>query len=252
MTLSPADPGGIVACFERTADAVLAAVNTIAVEELHRDGERPTQYALDLVADDAALRELHPTGVRVRSEESGWTGPEGAAITVVVDPVDGSTNCARQIPMWAISLAAVDEQGLLVGYVRNQVVGTTWCAVRGAGATRNGVPVQPNRSVDAAHVIVGHEGPFLFDERWWQTRSLGSAALGLCAVASGELDAYVLPFGVSPWDYLAGVLVCQEAGVPVVDAAGGDVTAVEPDARCFPYAAVTQDLLSQLVETFRS
>jgi len=70
------------------------------------------QYHLDTVADAAILPVLHEAGVKVLSEESGWTGDPDAAITVVLDPVDGSTNCARDIPYWGISACALDADGL--------------------------------------------------------------------------------------------------------------------------------------------
>lgn len=241
------DADGIVDVFTRAADAVRSAVRAIAVSRLADAGDLPTQYALDLVADAAALDALHAAGFRVMSEETGWTGDPGAEITVVVDPVDGSTNCSRRIPFWAISLAALDHHGLLVGYVRNQVTDTTYLAVRGRGATRDGGPATPNLHLEPSHTIVGHEGRFPHEGRWWQTRALGSAALGLCAVAGGELDAYVLPYGASPWDYMGAVLVCREAGVEVVDAGGGSLDDPDPGTRCRPVAAATRELLDEIL-----
>ena len=67
-------------------------------------GQRATQYYLDLAADEVAVRVLTGAGFRVVSEESGVSG-EGE-YTVVVDPIDGSTNCDHGIPFYATSLAA--------------------------------------------------------------------------------------------------------------------------------------------------
>jgi len=74
-------------------------------------GDRATQYHLDVVADDVARRVLGGAGFRVVSEESGVSG-EGE-FTVVVDPIDGSTNCDRGVPFYATSLAVVRDDELV-------------------------------------------------------------------------------------------------------------------------------------------
>ena len=56
------------------------------------------------------------------SEESGWTGPPDALVTAVLDPVDGSTNCARGIPYWGISVCALDAGGLLCSFPVNPLL----------------------------------------------------------------------------------------------------------------------------------
>ena len=96
------------------------------------------QYALDLVADEAALAVLERLPVHVVSEESGVHEHAGASITVVLDPVDGSTNCARDISYWATSICALDGDGALAALVVNQASGTRTVAVRGAGTQRDG------------------------------------------------------------------------------------------------------------------
>ena len=99
-------------------------------------GLRPTQYHLDVVADDVALRVLHGAGFRVVSEESGVTG-EGE-YTVVLDPIDGSTNCDHGVPFFATSLAVLRENELVAALVVNQATGAFYEAEVGAGARRNG------------------------------------------------------------------------------------------------------------------
>ena len=107
--------------------------------ELRRRTDRDGQYALDLVADAEACRVLQRAPVRIVSEESGVHERAGAAITVVLDPVDGSTNCSRDIPYWATSICALDRDGALAGLVVNQATGVRVTAVRGGGAFRDGV-----------------------------------------------------------------------------------------------------------------
>jgi myo-inositol-1(or 4)-monophosphatase len=80
-------------------------------------------------------------------------------------------------------------------------------------------------------------------------RALGAAALDMCAVAAGRLDAY-LDFSWNahgPWDYLAGMLICQEAGATVVDAFGRELVCLEHDCRRTPVAGATPALVAELV-----
>lgn len=232
----------LLAVFDRAADIARASLAPLTGAARRERTERPGQYALDLVADAAILPILHDAGVAVVSEESGRTGPEDAAVTVVVDPVDGSTNCSRDIPYWSISLCAIDADGPLCSLVTNQATGVRTTAIRGKGALRDGEPLATSavrRVEDAVVSLSGIPAKLL---PWQQFRSLGSAALELCDVAAGALDAYLTSWQ-APWDYLGGVLVCREAGAVVVDAHGGELVVTESDARRQLLAAATPELL---------
>src|SRR6266511_4265884 len=223
-------PDELLAVFDAAADAARASVAPLQGTARRERTSRPGQYALDLVADAAVLPVLQEAGVAVVSEESGRSGPDDAAITVVLDPVDGSTNCSRDIPYWAISLCALDAEGPLCSLVTNQATGVRTTAIRGKGAWRDGELLAPSavrRVEDAVVSLSGIPAKLL---PWQQFRSLGSAALELCDVASGALDAYLTSWQ-APWDYLGGLLVCREAGAVVVDAHGGELVVTEADAR---------------------
>jgi myo-inositol-1(or 4)-monophosphatase len=240
-------PEALLALFEKTAVAVRDAVAPIAGPDRRARTDRPGQYAIDLVADRAALEILGPSGVTIVSEESGITGPHDGPITVVLDPVDGSSNAARHIPYWATSLCAMDREGMLVGLVVNHATGTTFRAVRGGGATRDGLPLEPSpatRVEDAVVAISNLPGRML---SWKQFRALGSCALALCDVAAGSLDGYVDASSVhAPWDYLGGALVCLEAGAVVIDAEDRPLAIADPSARRRLVAAGTPQLLRSL------
>ena len=109
-------------------------------------GDRATQYHLDVVADDVARRVLGGAGFRVVSEESGVSG-EGE-FTVVVDPIDGSTNCDRGVPFYATSLAVVRDDELVAALVMNQATGTVFEAEKGSRSPRVGKRRSPRRSSD--------------------------------------------------------------------------------------------------------
>ena len=207
------------------------------------------QYFSDLAADEVALAILAAAGFGVLSEESGLHH-EDRQILVVLDPVDGSTNASRGIPWFATSLCALDDVGPLAALVVNQATGTAYSAIRGQGALRDGRPIRAASTAELSHAVVGVAGYPAHHLGWRQYRALGAAALDLCAVAEGALDAYVdcSRDAHGPWDYLGGLLVCHEAGAVVVDAAGRDLVARRHGDRRTPCGAGTQPLLQQLLE----
>jgi myo-inositol-1(or 4)-monophosphatase len=208
----------------------------------------PGQYKSDLAADAAAVAVLEAAGLGVMSEESGLHHDD-REVVVVLDPVDGSTNAHRHIPWYATSLCAVDRDGARMALVVDQASGTRFEALRGGGARADGTPLTPSGCTDLSQAIVGLSGHPPAPLGWDQFRALGAIALDLCAVAGGRLDAYVdcSPNAHGPWDYLGGMLVCQEAGVPVVDAYDRELVTIDHRARRTPLAAATPALLEPLV-----
>jgi myo-inositol-1(or 4)-monophosphatase len=236
-------------------DALLA----LAVEAAERGGafvrdERPDELTAaatkssptDVVTamDTACERMLreHLLGAR---PQDGFVGEEGddvvgtTGVTWVVDPIDGTVNYLYGIPQYAVCVAAVtgdahDPAGheVVAGCVHSPVLGETWTAVRGGGATlsvRGGEP-RPVRVRDGAELgqvllatgfgyqssrrrhqasVIAHLLPRVRD-----IRRIGCAALDLCSVASGRADAY-LERGLKPWDLAAAGLVAREAGALV-------------------------------------
>ncbi len=237
-----------VAC-EEVADAVAEAISR--VEDPSAPGTRPGQYALDLVADSAALEVLDVLGVGVISEESGVARP-GAELVAVLDPLDGSTNASRGIPWFATSVCIVDAEGPRVALVANQANGVRYRARRAGGALRDGAPIAPTGCSDLADAIVGLSGYPSADLGWAQFRSLGAASLDMCCVADGTLDAYAV-VGSSTlgcWDYMGAMLVCAEAGAVTADAlgesAGKGLVDLDHGARHAPLAAATDALRREL------
>ena len=233
-------PESLLDCFDEVAVGVRAAVGRIDPVARRARTKVPGQYALDVVADDTALALLTKLPVRIVSEESGVHEHAGAGITVVLDPVDGSTNCSRGISYWAISICALDADGPLAALVVNQATGERNTAVRGAGAHRNGMALRASgveRVEDAVLAISGFPESKL---PWKQFRALGCASLALCEVAAGGIDGYVDtgPYH-APWDYLGGYLACIEAGAVVGEATGAELVTDDPKARRQLIAAAT-------------
>lgn len=208
-------------------------------------GTRTGQYLSDVAADEAALDVLQRAGLGAMSEETGLHDGD-RDIVVVLDPVDGSTNASRDLPWYATSLCAVDRDGARAALVVDQAGGARFEALRGAGARVDGLALHPSGATELGESIVGLSGypPWWFG--WKQFRALGAVALDLCAVAGGRLDAYVdcSPSAHGAWDYLGGMLVCQEAGASVDDAWGRSLVTLDHRARRTPVAAATPTLLA--------
>ncbi|HET9733569.1 MAG TPA: inositol monophosphatase family protein [Acidimicrobiales bacterium] len=230
-------------------DAAAAAADALRdLQDWGPSGGRSDQYHSDVLADAAVLEVLDRAGFGVFSEESGLHHPD-RPVRVVVDPVDGSTNASRGLPWWATSLCALDEDGPAAAVVVNQVTGWRFEATRGGGARRDGRAVAPTGCSSLSSAIVAFSGYPRHYLGWSQYRSLGAAALDICAVAAGTLDAFIdcAPSSLAPWDYLAAMLICQEAGASVVDAEGRDLVVREGTGRRTVVAAATPALLAEAV-----
>jgi fructose-1,6-bisphosphatase/inositol monophosphatase family enzyme len=234
--------------------AAVAIAGTLgALDDWGLAGTKPGQYRSDLAADEVAVSLLLDGGVGVLSEETGLHEPD-REIVVVVDPLDGSTNASRGIPWYATSLCAVDTDGPLAALVVNLAGGTRFDAVRGGGARCDGKPIEPSGRTELRRSLVALSGMPPGWLGWKQYRALGAAALDLCAVAAGVVDAYVdcSASAHGPWDYLGGLLVCAEAGAVVADANGADLVVLEHGARRTPVAAATPALLDECLAARRT
>jgi myo-inositol-1(or 4)-monophosphatase len=199
--------------------------------------ERATDYvtAADREAQRrvvAALREAFP-GEPVVGEENGQDGtlPETGPAWVV-DPIDGTGNFVRDLPMWATSVAAVVDGEAVAAANVMPALGDEVVLADGA-VERNGDPVSVSEQDDPSAF---HVAPAL----WWEReerdtyadvcealvtrfddlRRYGSAQFALSAVATGALEAAVSTEPANPWDAVAGVAMVRTAGGVVTDPAG--------------------------------
>jgi myo-inositol-1(or 4)-monophosphatase len=183
-------------------------------------------------ADRTAERLLVELIGRARPGD-GLLGEEGAArssdsgITWVIDPLDGTVNYLYQLGNFCVSIAAEDENGALVGVVHAPASGRTFAAVRGAGAVGDDVRLRVNDPVPLERALLATGFAYTPGKRALQgallarllprirdVRRMGSAALDLCAVANGTVDAY-FEEGTNHWDIAAGGLIAREAGAVV-------------------------------------
>jgi myo-inositol-1(or 4)-monophosphatase len=192
--------------------------------------------ATDMVTEVDRASEAFITSVLAeRRPDDGLLGEEGSkregssGVRWLIDPLDGTTNYLYGYPAFSVSIAAEVDGTVEVGVVRDPLHDETFSAVRGGGAFCNdhrlsvagpptlatallatGFAYKPEARARQAHVLT-HVLPAVRD-----IRRAGSAALDLCAVAMGRVDAYY-ERGMGPWDFAAGAFVAQEAGAWVGD-----------------------------------
>lgn len=204
-------------------------------------GEQAVRYKgqVDLVTevDERAegvigdvLREAFP-GYGMLAEEGGRLHGEGDS-RWIVDPLDGTTNYAHGLPIFAVSIALEKAGEVVLGVVHDPMRKETYVAERGGGATLNGEPARVSDTEELIRALLVTGFPYdradmpaaveLFGrltELSQGVRRLGAAALDLCYVAAGRLDAFY-ERGLHAWDVAAGSLILEEAGGRITDYRG--------------------------------
>lgn len=212
---------------------------------------------------DGACESMIAERLLAARPDDGLVGEEGSAragssgITWIVDPIDGTTNFLYDLPTWAVSIAATDEHGSLVGVVRAPALDETFTAVRGSGAWRNGEPITCSTTTDLSVALVATGFGYAAPDRVRQARRVrsmigelrdvrrfGAAAVDLCFVACGRLDAY-FEEGLHPWDVAAGGLVAAEAGCVLSDFSGGPLRPAETFASAPGVADALRELIAR-------
>ena len=241
-------PRDLLDVLNAAADAAVEAL--AACTDWGPTGHKPGQFGFDMAADAAATAVLRGGGLRVLSEESGLKPGDGPV--AVLDPVDGSTNASRGIRYFATSICVVDRSVPVAAVVHDHGSGERFEAVHTDGAYRDGTRLARIQQRPLSSAVVAINGQAPGPGGWAQVRTLGAAALELCAVADGRLDGYVdfSASGLGSWDYLGGLLVCREAGVEVVDGLGRQLVTTDHAARRAPVAATPQ-LLKDLLDAYR-
>jgi myo-inositol-1(or 4)-monophosphatase len=151
----------------------------------------------------------------------------------VIDPLDGTTNFAHRLGLYAVSIAFAFEGEEVVGIVLAPASGEMFSAVKGNGARLNGSPIGVSRAGTLADSLLVTGFPYNARERITPLisrfrecilaaqgiRRLGSAALDLCYVACGRFEGF-WEENLKPWDTAAGVLIAREAGGRVTNFTG--------------------------------
>lgn len=221
---------------------VVREAGRLAAEQYHRRSELDVERkgTQDLVSEAdrtcedmivGALQKLFP-GDGFLGEERGARN-SGAEATWIIDPIDGTANFLRGIPLWCVSLGLLTGGDFVIGVIYNPITEELYAARQGQGATLNGKKIEVSRvkSLEDARLGIGFSyrqlvAPHaeavkkLLDAHCEYSR-LGSGALGLAFTADGRLDGY-WEAHINSWDVAAGLCIVKEAGGQMNDFLGDD------------------------------
>jgi myo-inositol-1(or 4)-monophosphatase len=219
----------------REAGAAIRAVAEAGVREVVFKGEGKRDLVTEadkrseqIIID--AISRRYPDH-RILAEEGTSTGGDGT-FRWIVDPLDGTTNFAHQYPLYCVSIAVERAGETVVGVVYAPYMNELFVAVRGGGATLNGVPIHVSGVTELIGGLLCTGFPYRLDGptnnltnwgnfvlRTQATRRDGAAALDICYVAAGRFDGF-WELNLQPWDMAAGALIVQEAGGMISDPSG--------------------------------
>ncbi len=203
-------------------------------------GDRDFATDLDYAVEDAvrAFLAKETPGIPVLGEERGRSGDETSHYEWVLDPIDGTINFAHGSPQHCVSLGLTRNGISVVGVVEAPMADERFTAALGHGAALNKQPLHVHGPSELAEAVVafGDFGVRAESERRnaqrlellrrlvpkiQRVRMLGAAAIDMCWVAAGRVDAAYHSF-INPWDVAAGVVIAREAGALATDLDGVD------------------------------
>lgn len=170
----------------------------------------------------SAIRKKFPYH-HILSEESGALAGK-SRYTWVIDPLDGTANFAREIPLFGVIVAFLKDNTVTHGAIYDPIHDQMYYAKKGQGSYCNGKRIQVSTETQLEEMVVMISNVRMRSslEQFAHWRSLlalyttyykayGSAAQSMMALASGKIDAYIIG-GAYPWDITAGALLVKEAG----------------------------------------
>ena len=155
---------------------------------------------------------------QILGEELGDDG--GGARRWIIDPIDGTRNYTRGIPVWATLVALAVDDHVELGVVSAPALGRRWWAERGTGAFAAGEEVRVSTVSRVEEAVLSLDQPLpALASRAWHVRGYGDFWAHML-VAEGAVDGAVDAVGVSPWDLAAVQVIVEEAGGRFSDFAG--------------------------------
>ncbi|MEC5384511.1 inositol monophosphatase family protein [Uliginosibacterium sp. H3] len=196
-----------------------------AVRQHKSDGSSLTEADLftqkALIARLPEIRDAPIIGEEMSPAQHRERWRNGAEGIWCIDPIDGTTNFANGIPLFAVSVAWMVNGETQFGVVYNPVTDEAFYASQGQGAWLNGTRLPLRKpakqlagavaGVDFKRLPPGLAAALVTHKPVYSQRNFGSSALEWCFVAAGRLDVY-LHGGQALWDYAAGRLILAEAG----------------------------------------
>ena len=233
-----ADVDALVALATEVGEAAAA----LLLDGLHRDRTlvATKSSGTDMVTEmDQRSEALIVERLLAARPDDGVLGEEGtdlagtSGVVWVIDPLDGTTNYLYGYPGFSVSIAAMAGDEALAGVVVDPLHAETFTATAGGGSRCNGRPLDGPRPCALPDALVATGFSYDPDRRARQGLAMaallpqvrdlrrgGGAAVDLCWVARGRVDAF-FERGLAPWDLAAGALIASEAGARVADPSGG-------------------------------
>ena len=223
----------------RRAGAVLIR-NLVKLEKLKVEKKGHNDYVSE--ADRAAERAVidviqkHYPEHAILAEESGSQGDPSSDTVWIIDPLDGTTNYLHGFPVFAVSIGVQVNGRMAHAVVYDPLRQELFTATRGAGAQLDEHKIRVSGRKELEHALIGTGFPFRQADSEMEpylamlgkvvkntagVRRPGAAALDLCYVAAGRLDAF-WETGLSSWDMAAGSLIIREAGGIISGLDGSD------------------------------
>ncbi len=233
-----------------------------SVSMTHKAEPNDLVTEVDLAVQEEIQRRIEQTfpGDAIVGEENGMTDfPTGAEKRAwVIDPIDGTQNFVRGLfPSYGISLGLAVGGLPVAGGVAVPGIGQLFLAEKGSGAFRNGERIhvsavdevsRARAEVDFAGMVdraatLRQFGPFI--ETVGQVRCHCAAVIGLCSVATGDMDAYV-HVTLNPWDFAASMIILEEAGGKVTRLDGSPLNLFDGGNGVLGSNGILHDALSDL------
>jgi len=193
--------------------------------EIHSKGIKDLVTEYDVKIEKILINEFKKFNYSIIAEETTY---EEFNNSIIIDPIDGTTNFAHHIPHCAISIGIYENKSPKYAIIYNPILNELFYAKRGEGAYKNGKKIEVSNQDDFQRSFIATGFPYSSAEneddlkwvinklkhilpRCQDIRRLGSAALDLCYVAEGKYEGFY-EINLKPWDVSAGMLIVSEAG----------------------------------------
>lgn len=256
--------------FLSVAEALAKEAGALCLEIQQNLGDVKYKSKKDVVTRaDIASEKLIVDGLRkafpehsIRTEEAGVIEGSDPRYRWIIDPVDGTVNFSRGIPLWGISIALHFEGKPLVAVVNLPKLGEVYTAAKGRGSFMNGKPIHVSREDNPVHAIVSNGDFNVGDvakinaqnsrnfaresETFERVKCLGSAVIEGCFTACGRIDCFVMTMSY-PWDIAAISLIVEEAGGKATHIDGSPMLFVDAEQVVFSNGLL-HDILVKTVD----
>jgi myo-inositol-1(or 4)-monophosphatase len=220
----------------RAGELMIRHLNQVETLQITEKGRNEFVTQVDRIAESAIIEVIldHYPEHAILAEESGSQGEND--YEWIIDPLDGTTNYIHGFPVFSVSIAVAQRGELQHGVVYDPLRQEIFSASRGEGAQLDGRKIRVSKRTSLQQALIGTGFPYRknlqhLDRYLGMLRVVmletsgirrpGSAALDLCYVAAGRVDAF-WELGLSKWDIAAGALIIREAGGRISDFRGSD------------------------------